>query len=163
MTKNTFITAIIVGVLASIAFIIIQPLFGMATLTSRHASAYVKFGEYQEGIAIVLAWCVHVGVSIAYAWISLVIYSVNRTRIITIAQVLILGWVTTLIATPANEWVVKLVTTGQMVGVDALSPLNTSIGPKLWLHFMFFGLVIIGALVAQGMSNRTGLPEVRQA
>jgi hypothetical protein len=37
---NILLTAVSIGLIASIAFILIQPLFGMVTLTSRHASAY---------------------------------------------------------------------------------------------------------------------------
>jgi hypothetical protein len=55
-----------------------------------------------------------------------------------------LGWLTTLIATPANEWVVKLVTTAQFPAFNSLAALNTQIGPKLWLHLLFFGFVIGG-------------------
>ncbi|MDO7085800.1 hypothetical protein WNY51_04905 [Pseudocolwellia sp. AS88] len=142
--KNTLITAFIVGLIASIAFIIFQPLFGLATLTSRHAAAYVSFGGYSEIAALILSWFVHISVSIAYAVISTVIFNFNHSLWVSSAQVIVLGWFTTLIATPANEWVVKLVTTETFTPLSDLAPLNTAIGPKLWLHVMFFVFVIFG-------------------
>ena len=111
MNKNIFIKSILIGLIASIAFILIQPLFGLATLTSRHAAAYINLGGYNETIALILSWFVHVSVSIAYAILSTFIFSMNSTIAVSTIQVLVLGWITTLIATPANEWVVKLVTT----------------------------------------------------
>ncbi|WP_426357645.1 hypothetical protein ACPUVO_14445 [Pseudocolwellia sp. HL-MZ19] len=142
--KNTLITAFIVGLIASIAFIIFQPLFGLATLTSRHAAAYVNFGGYSESAALILSWFVHVSVSIAYTVISTVIFNFNHSLWVSSAQVIVLGWFTTLIATPANEWVVKLVTTETFTPLSELAPLNTAIGPKFWLHVMFFVFVIFG-------------------
>jgi hypothetical protein len=142
--KNTFITAFIVGLIASIIFIIFQPLFGLSTLTSRHAAAYINLGGYSETAALVLSWCVHISVSIAYALVSTVIFNINHSWWVSSAQIIVLGWFTTLIATPANEWVVKLVTTQTFTAYSDLTPLNTQIGPKLWLHIMFFVFVLIG-------------------
>ncbi|WP_158969504.1 hypothetical protein [Paraglaciecola sp. L3A3] len=142
--KNTFITACIVGLIASIAFILVQPLFGLATLTSRHAAAYVNLGGYSEFAALCLSWLVHISVSIFYALLSTIIFNVNHSVTVSLIQTLVLGWFTTLIATPANEWVVKLVTTQQFPDISALAGLNTEIGPKLWLHILFFAFVLGG-------------------
>jgi hypothetical protein len=109
MNKNTLIMTLVVGVMASIAFILIQPLFGMSTLTSRHASAYVTLGGYNPTSALVLSWVVHVGVSLCYAFLSNLIFIFNSSLSVNLIQIAVLGWITTLIATPANEWVVKLV------------------------------------------------------
>lgn len=141
---NTLTTTFFVGVIASIAFILIQPSFGMLTLTSRHAAVYTDIGHYNETFAVALAWLVHGSVSIFYTFISLLIYNFNHSLIINFIQIIVLGWLTTLIATPANEWVIKLITTGQLTPLHALSNLNTEVGPKLWLHILFFSLVIIG-------------------
>ena len=111
MNKNTLIMTFFVGLMASIAFILIQPLFGMSTLTSRHASAYVTLGGYDPTSALVLSWVVHVGVSLCYAFLSNLIFIFNSSLSVNLIQIAVLGWITTLIATPANEWVVKLVTT----------------------------------------------------
>lgn len=144
MNKRTLITAVIVGIIASIAFILVQPLFGMATLTSRHAGAYIKLGEYGATSALIISWFVHISVSVFYAVISAVIFNINRSALVSIGQVLVLGWITTLTATPANEWVVKFVTSLQLPAFSSLSALNTSVGPKLWLHIMFFAFVVGG-------------------
>lgn len=144
MNKTIFIKAILIGLIASIAFILIQPFFGLTTLTSRHAAAYVSLGGYNETVALTLSWVVHISVSIAYAILSTLIFSINSSLIISSIQVLVLGWITTLIATPANEWVVKLVTTQKLPDISALAPVNTDIGPKFWLHVMFFVFVMIG-------------------
>ena len=116
----------------------------MATLTSRHAAAYVNYGAYSETAALILAWVVHIGVSISYALLSTLIFNLNHSFLVSVGQMIGLGWLTTLIATPANEWVVKLVTTAQFPAFNSLAALNTQIGPKLWLHLLFFGFVIGG-------------------
>ncbi|GAC18260.1 hypothetical protein [Paraglaciecola arctica] len=144
LMKNTFITACIVGLIASIAFILVQPLFGLATLTSRHAAAYVNLGGYSEIAALFLSWFVHISVSIFYALLATVIFNFNHSVVVSVAQTIILGWFTTLIATPANEWVVKLVTTQQFPDLGSLAALNTQVGPKLWLHILFFAFVLGG-------------------
>jgi len=152
--KNTIITALLIGIFAGIAFILIQPLFGMATLTSRHANAYVNVGAYSVTMALIMSWLVHLAVSIFYTLLSVIIFNLNHSVSVSLAQVIILGWVTTLIATPANEWVVKLITTGQFPMIAELSGLNTQIGPKLWLHIVFFAWVIIGLYFIRSIQKR---------
>ncbi|GIU04196.1 hypothetical protein TUM4261_03680 [Shewanella sp. c952] len=152
MNINNLVTTLLVGVIASIAFIWIQPLFGMLTLTSRHAAAYVDIGGYSEAIAVTLSWIVHVSVSIFYTLVSLLIYNLNHSYLVNFLQVVLLGWLTTLLATPANEWVVKLITTGQLPAIDSLSALNTQVGPKLWLHMLFFIMVVVGISIIRNSS-----------
>jgi hypothetical protein len=38
----------------------------------------------------------------------------------------------------------KLVTTAQFPAFNSLAALNTQIGPKLWLHTLFFAFVLSG-------------------
>ncbi|WP_211361242.1 hypothetical protein [Colwellia hornerae] len=147
-TKN-FTTIFLIGIFSSIAFIVIQPLFGMLTLTSRHASAYVNLGNYNETTAMALSWFVHISVSVFYTFIASIIYNFNASYLVSVTQVTFLGWLTTLTATPANEWLVKLITTGQFTSITSLSELNTEIGPKLWLHILFFAFVLIGLGLAR--------------
>lgn len=155
MKLNTFTTALIVGLIASIAFIIIQPLFGMLTLTSRHADAYVKLGGYLENTAFILSWVVHISVSIFYALVSTAIFNVNKSWFVNIGQIIALGWLTTLTATPANEFVVKLITTLTLPDLGSLSALNTEIGAKFWLHILFFAIVVMGiSLINKSSFNR---------
>ena len=149
MSKNTLVTALIVGLLASIAFILIQPAFGMSTLTSRHAAAYVNLGGYSEMSALLLSWFVHISVSIGYAILAAIIFSLNSSLLVSTIQVAVLGWITTLTATPANEFVVKLVTTKQFPALSSLSAVNTDVGPKLWLHILFFALIVGGLGIAK--------------
>jgi hypothetical protein len=144
MNKNTIITALIIGLIAGIAFILIQPLFGMATLTSRHADAYINMGAYSEIFALVLSWLVHISVSVIYALVSSVIFNYNHSMLVSFVQVMVLGWITTLIATPANQWLIKLITSGEFLSLSSLSGLNTQVGPKLWLHIMFFVFILVG-------------------
>jgi hypothetical protein len=144
MKRNIFINTFLIGLVSSIAFIMIQPLFGMLSLTSRHASAYINLGGYNETLALVLAWFLHISVSIFYTFISTAIFYFNHSILVSFGQVIILGWLTTLIATPANEWVVKLITTEKFTAINSLSALNTQVGPKLWLHILFFTFVLCG-------------------
>ncbi|MGB5446246.1 MAG: hypothetical protein WBM99_12145, partial [Psychromonas sp.] len=102
----------------------------------------------------VLSWFVHISVSIAYAQLSAVIFNINNSLAVSAVQVIVLGWFTTLIATPANEFVVKLVTTEQFPAFSSLSALNMNIGPKLWLHMVFFVFVITGLWLAKIQANK---------
>ena len=149
MNKKTIITTFVVGIIASIVFILIQPVFGMSSLTSRHAAAYVNFGGYSEIGALLLSWFVHISVSIAYTILSILIFSLNSTWSVNTIQILVLGWITTLIATPANEFVVKLVTTEKFPALSSLSAVNTDVGPKLWLHIIFFAFIVAGLWVSR--------------
>jgi len=144
ITTHTVTTALLVGLFASVAFILIQPLFGMLTLTSRHAAAYMKLGEYSATSALVISWFVHISVSIFYAFISTIIFNINSSWLVSVGQVIGLGWLTTLTATPANEFVVKFVTTLQFPDLNSLSALNTELGAKFWLHILFFVFVVAG-------------------
>jgi len=142
MNKNTIIKAFFVGLIASIAFIIAQPFFGMSTLTSRHAAAYMT-GGYNEMVAIVLSWIVHISVSVFYAFVATLIFNANSSLLASVGQVAVLGWITTMTATPANEWVVKLVNSQSIPSFTHLSAINTDIGPKFWLHVAFFAFVVV--------------------
>lgn len=141
---NILFIAISIGLIASVAFILIQPLFGMATLTSRHASAYLSNVAYSETSALLVSWLVHVSVSVLYVLLSTVIFNFNHSLLVSVGQVIVLGWLTTIIATPANEFVVKLITTERFPSLSSLSELNTEVGPKLWLHILFFAFVLGG-------------------
>ncbi|MGX9415828.1 hypothetical protein ACWU4D_00625 [Vibrio sp. WJH972] len=155
MNKNTIITTIIIGLVASIVFIMVQPLFGMSTLTSRHAAAYVEFGGYNQTNAFLLSWFVHISVSVFYAALSHLIFIRNSSLTVSTIQVLVLGWITTLTATPANEFVVKLVTTQQFPAISSLSAINTEMGPKLWLHIVFFAFIVFGLWISKFKRSAT--------
>lgn len=152
MKKNIVINTLVVGFIAGVIFILVQPLFGMETLTSRHAAAYINLGGYSEAASHALAWFVHSSVSIFYALLAAVIFNFNHSLLVSFVQVVVLGWLTTLMATPANEWVVKVVTTKQFPALDSLSALNTQVGPKLWLHMLFFVIVLCGLNLIRTMT-----------
>ncbi|MGJ8581270.1 MAG: hypothetical protein ACSHWR_03030 [Psychromonas sp.] len=154
MNIKRLLIAAVVGIISSVIFIIVQPWLGMSTLTSRHASAYVNLGGYDPSLAVVIAWCVHVSVSVAYAQLSSIIFNINDSMKVNVIQVLFFGWLTTLIATPANELVVKLVTTQQFPKLTSLQGLNFEVGPKLWLHLLFFVFVIIGLMMSKRINRK---------
>lgn len=150
---KTLLESLLIGTFAAIVFIIVQPMFGMLTLTSRHSTAYTEIGNYAPGIALILSWLVHIGVSVFYTFVSLTIYKLNNSTFANVLQIAFLGWVTTLLATPANEWVVRFITSGKFAELSSLSGLNTEIGPKLWLHVFFFLLLVISFWVIQTKSS----------
>jgi len=143
MNKSILFTAVAVGFTASIAFILIQPLFGMSTLTSRHALAYVTQGGYTQESAMIIAWCVHISVSIGYALLSSIIMTISQRYWVSLGQIIVLGWLTTLIATPANEWVVKWVNSGKFTALSDLAHVNTHLDAKFWLHIVFFVFIVL--------------------
>ena len=149
MNKKNVITAVLIGFIASIIFIVIQPMFGLSTLTSRHAFAYASLGEYSELAALIIAWFVHISVSIAYAILASIIFNINSSMVVNVIQVLFFGWLTTLIATPANDFVVKLVTKQAFPDVGSLAGFNFEVVPKLWLHVAFFVFVVVGLLLSK--------------
>lgn len=153
MIKHTLFTAFWLGLLAGIAFIIAQPFFGMSTLTSRHAAAYIN-GGYVETTALMLSWFVHLSVSIFYALLSYLTYRVNQSVLANLSQMFAFGWLTTLLATPANQWVVELINSRAIPGFAHLAPFNTDIGPKFWLHVLFFAFVIAQIYLMQYLKSR---------
>ncbi|MEP2650823.1 MAG: hypothetical protein ABJH06_02425 [Paraglaciecola sp.] len=149
MTFKSLIRTFLISLCASIAFILIQPLFEMTTLTSKHSAAYVNLGGYNEVAAVLLSWIVHVSVSFVYGGMSTLIYHYNQSMLMTISQVIILGWLTTLIATPANEWVIKFITTRHFTSISLLPPPHSEWDAKLWSHILFFILVVSGLWLAK--------------
>ena len=140
---RTFFMSVVVGTLAGVLFVAIQPLFGMETITSRHAQAYIAQGGYSDGLAIAIAWAVHTVVSIAYALVSFTIYSVSKAYWVSLFQIAFLGWISTLVATPANVIVIKTITTQSFPDLSLIPSLNGELGAKFWLHIIFFVLVVL--------------------
>lgn len=136
--------AIIIGIVAGVLFIIVQPVLGMSTLTSRHADAYIELGQYTSSIATFVAWSVHLLVSVFYAVGAAIVFRLSSHFAVSAAQTLLLTWLTTLIAPPANALVIKLLTTGQFPILKSLPSINTQLDVKFILHLVFFVFVIIG-------------------
>jgi len=147
------ITAFIVGVL----FIFVQPFFGMPPLTDRHADAYVKFGGLSPLMAIIIAWFVHLLVSTAYGIATATALLISKKLYIFALLVLVLGWITTVIAGPANQLIVRVVTSKSFPSMSNLPALNFSFDVKLLLHLIFF--IFIGLFLlaySRISSNKVG-------
>lgn len=149
--KKTILIGAISGFIVGVLFIYVQPLFGMSPLTDRHAAAYTKLSDISPSMAISIAWAAHLLVSIAYGiatGIALLISKMASRSLLTyILQIVALGWFTTVIAGPANQLIVRLVTSKSFPSMDNLPPLNFNFDAKLALHlifFLFIGLFLLG-------------------
>lgn len=142
----------ILGGIVGVLFIIVQPMFGMATLTSRHAAAYQQMGAWGAFPAMLIAWFAHMAVSVFYGLIcGLVMLRYKQLSIITLFT-LAFTWFTTIIAPPANALIVQLVSI-QQIKPDMLPPLNFALDVKFVLHLVFF-VVIMAVLFIY--KNRQG-------
>ncbi|WP_049721268.1 hypothetical protein [Gilvimarinus polysaccharolyticus] len=141
---HVLLAACIIGALVGIVFIMVQPLFGMDTLTSRHAAAYQKLGNWNSSAAITIAWIAHMAISVFYGLlIGIVMLATTRLRYIAMLT-LIFSWLTTIIAPPANAIIVQLVS-WQKIHTDQLPDLNFNVDAKFVLHLLFF-MAIVAAL-----------------
>lgn len=129
-----------------VVFIIIQPLFGMDTLTSRHAAAYQKLGAWSSISAISIAWAAHLAVSVFYGLLSGLVISITSRLGIAALFTLAFAWLTTIVAPPANAAIVQLVSF-QQLQVDKLPALNFSFDVKFVLHLVFFSAITAALLI----------------
>lgn len=135
-----FLLSCLLGAVMGVVFIIFQPMFGMDTLTSRHAGAYQKLGGLGATLAIVIAWFAHTVVSVFYGVLSgIVVFKYNKIELIAL-YTLIFTWVTTIIAPPANAMIVQLVSF-QHINFATLPALNFSLDVKFVLHLIFFAVI----------------------
>lgn len=141
-----FFVAGLIGLVVGVLFILVQPWFGMDTLTSRHAAAYQQLGGWSATPALFIAWLAHLAVSVAYGWMGgVVVMAVSRWSVIALWTV-VFSWVTTVIAPPANALIVQLVSFQQLTA-SKLPPLNFSFDEKLALHFVVFGAITAALMV----------------
>lgn len=130
----------LLGAVMGVLFIVIQPLFGMDTLTSRHAAAYQKLGGWNSTAAIAIAWTAHLSVSVFYGLLSgIVILKTVRLELVALFT-LGFSWLTTVIAPPANAAIVQLVSFQDM-HFSQLPGLNFSLDVKFVLHLVFFAAI----------------------
>ncbi|WP_423928248.1 hypothetical protein [Dokdonella sp.] len=123
-----------------VLFIIIQPVFGMETLTSRHAQMYQQLGHWSSGAAVAIAWIAHMSVSVIYGFLSgIVVLRSTRLPIVALFT-LVFSWLTTLLAPPANAIIVQLVSF-QEINAGGLPGMNFSLDAKFMLHLMFFAAI----------------------
>ena len=146
LQNQILFTACLFGAVMGVVFIAIQPLFGMDTLTSRHAAAYQQLGGWNSVGAVVIAWTAHMAVSVFYGLLSgFVIVSTARLAFVALAT-LAFSWLTTLIAPPANALIVQLVSF-QHIQMSQLPGLNVSLDVKFVLHLVFFSAISIALYV----------------
>ena len=156
--KSTFHTQLLLmaalfGVVMGIIFIVVQPWFGMDTLTSRHAAAYQQLGDWSSGPAITIAWAAHLVVSIFYGVLSgIVILKTSKVWIITLFT-LAFSWLTTVVAPPANTMIVQLVSF-QQLQIDQLPSVNFSLDVKFVLHLVFFAAITIALYFYKQLSTQ---------
>ena len=145
--------ACLFGVVMGVVFIVVQPLFGMDTLTSRHAAAYQQLGGWSSAAAITIAWAAHLAVSVFYGLLSgIVILKTSRLWLITLFT-LAFSWLTTVIAPPANAMIVQLVSF-QQLQIDQLPSLNFSLDVKFVLHLVFFAAISIALYFYKKLSTQ---------
>lgn len=146
MKKNPVSITIIgatLGLLVGVIFIYIQPLFGMSPLTQRHAEGYMNLSDMSYDTAITYAWIMHLFISMCYGIAcSLALFISNKLLAYT-AQIVLLSWVTTVIAPPANALIVKLIGTQSLSSFANLPTMNFSIDAKFVLHLLFFSAIAV--------------------
>ncbi|QCB44599.1 hypothetical protein [Hydrogenophaga sp. PAMC20947] len=144
----------LLGLVVGVLFILVQPFFGMDTLTSRHAAAYQQLGGWSATPALLMAWFAHLAVSLVYGLMcGLVVMAVSRMPMIAL-WTLAFTWVTTVIAPPANALIVQLVSY-QQLDAGKLPGLNFNFDEKLALHLVVFA-AIIGPLYVYRKMNPVG-------
>lgn len=136
--KKTLIIGAIIGFLVGVLFIFVQPIFGMSPLTDRHAAAYVKLGDISPSIAIIIAWSAHLLVSTAYGITTAIALLISKNPGVFALLIAVLGWFTTVIAGPANQLIVRVVTSKSFPSMANLPALNFNLDAKLSLHLIFF-------------------------
>ena len=144
--------ACLLGALMGVVFIVIQPLFGMDTLTSRHAAAYQQLGNWGGVAAIIMAWSAHLAVSVFYGLLSgIAVLSTERLGIVALFT-LAFSWLTTIIAPPANAIIVQLVSF-QHIQTGQLPSLNFSMDIKFALHLVFFAVISVALYIYNNKMN----------
>jgi hypothetical protein len=137
------VIACLLGIVMGVVFIVIQPLFGMETLTSRHAAAYQQIGSLGSVTAISIAWFAHILVSVFYGLLcGLVLIKTSSLQTIILFN-LLFTWITTIIAPKANAMIVQVVSLHK-VQLGSLPSLNFSLDAKFALHLVFFAVISLG-------------------
>jgi hypothetical protein len=130
----------LLGTLVGVLFILVQPWFGMDTLTSRHAALYQQLGGWSAAPALFMAWFAHLLVSVLYGLLSgMVVIKMVRAAFVALFT-LAFSWITTVIAPPANAIIVQLVSF-QQIQAGNLPGLNFKLDEKFFLHLLFFATI----------------------
>lgn len=152
-------TASLLGLIVGVLFILVQPWFGMDTLTSRHAAAYQQLGGWSAMPALFIAWSAHLAVSVLYGLLSgIVVITAWRLPLVALLT-LAFSWATTVIAPPANAIIVQLVSF-QRVDASKLPGLNFNLDEKFVLHLAFFAAITAVLYVFQSSQSRVLKPAI---
>lgn len=133
---------VLAGLAGSVLFWLVQTVTGGPTITAFMGEQIVATGGYPPGVTTLLGWVVHVGVSLAYAFLfGMLVFllsplSFPARAALSLVAALGLGWGTSVIAPPAISITVSLL--GRQGWPGELYPLNTEPGLPLWNHLLFF-------------------------
>ncbi len=133
---------LVAGVAGSVSFWLVQVLTGGPTITAFMGEQIVEAGGYPEGLATLVGWVVHIGVSLTYAFLfAILVWFLSAVPFsfrmaISFVVALGLGWITSVIAPPAISVTISLLS-GQGWPAE-LFPLNTELSLPLWNHLFFF-------------------------
>jgi len=133
---------VVAGLAGSVAFWLVQTITGGPTITAFMGEQIVATGGYPSGVTTLLGWAVHVGVSLAYAFLfGILVFLFSSAPFpvgvaLSLIAALGLAWVTSVIAPPAISVTVSLL--GRQGWPGELYPLNTELGLPLWNHLLFF-------------------------
>lgn len=142
----------------SVSFWLFQVLTGGGTITQFMGEQIATQGGYPMGLAPLIGWGVHLGVSFSYALLFVVIMSVIPTKSsgatlgVGLVLVAVLGWVTTLLTAPAIAITISLLSGHGFPA--AVPPLNTDIDLPLYNHLLFFAVVWVFTAFVPALSRK---------
>jgi hypothetical protein len=150
---------LIAGVAGSLSFWLFQIFTGDSTITQFMGEQIAAEGGYPKGLAPLIGWVVHLGVSLSYALLFSAIMAAlptqcSGTRIgIGLVIALVLGWIATLLTAPAITVTISVLS---RQGFPAELPgLNTSVDLPLYNHLLFFGVVWLITTLVPALTKRS--------
>ncbi len=150
---------LIAGVAGSLSFWLFQIFTGDSTITQFLGERIAAEGGYPKGLAPLIGWGVHLGVSLSYALLFSAIMAAlptqcSGTRIgIGLVIALVLGWIATLLTAPAITVTISVLS---RQGFPAELPgLNTSVDLPLYNHLLFFGVVWLITTLVPALTKRS--------
>ncbi|MBI2880412.1 MAG: hypothetical protein HYY21_02430 [Candidatus Tectomicrobia bacterium] len=143
--KRFIVSFVVGGVLGAIEFWAIQKAVLGFTIPAFMGGQIVAQGGYPQSLATPIGWAVHLGVSLAYAFLLVAVLLIPFSRssaaraVAGLVIALLLGWVTTLLTSPAIAATISLLSGKGFP--SSLPPLNTGLGAPFWIHLAFFATV----------------------
>lgn len=145
MKKFSVVRWLTAGVAGSLSFWLFQVVTGGGTIPQFMGEQIATQGDYPTGLAPLIGWGVHLGVSLSYSLLFVVIMSVIPTKFsgatlgTGLVLAAVLGWITTLLTAPAIAVTISVLSRH---GFPAELPgLNTDVDLPLYNHLLFFGVV----------------------